>query len=87
MAYDTFPHPLSYLCSFIFLEVEPSKVRVLQYKVERNIRELLRLIKIHLGVGNRVGLVHEYPEYRLLTMSIAHYRWSHRNSFLHILQA
>jgi hypothetical protein len=47
---------LSDIYSFIFLEVEPSKVRVLQYRVERNIRELLRLIKIHLGVGNRLTI-------------------------------
>ncbi len=62
-------YSLIHFRSFIFLEIEASKVRVLQYKVERNIRELLRLIRIHLGVGNRVGPVHT-----LFSMSCSH-RW------------
>ncbi|KAF9454341.1 linoleate diol synthase [Macrolepiota fuliginosa MF-IS2] len=45
---------LSDIYSFIFVDIEASKVRVLQYKVEENIQELLRLIKMYLGVGNRL---------------------------------
>ncbi|EKM81762.1 hypothetical protein AGABI1DRAFT_90139 [Agaricus bisporus var. burnettii JB137-S8] len=44
---------LSDIYSFIFIDIEPSKVRVLQYKVEKQIKDLLDLIEIHLGVGNR----------------------------------
>ena len=40
--------------SFIFLDIEPSKIRETQYRVEKAIQDLLYYIKIHLGVGNRV---------------------------------
>ncbi|KXN87397.1 Psi-producing oxygenase A [Leucoagaricus sp. SymC.cos] len=45
---------LSDIYSFIFLDVETSKIRELQYKVEADIRKLLGLIKTYLGVGNRL---------------------------------
>jgi len=40
--------------SFIFLDIEPFKIRETQYRVEKTIQDLLYYIKIHLGVGNRV---------------------------------
>ena len=40
--------------SFIFLDIETSKIRETQYRVEKAIQILLYHIKFHLGVGNRV---------------------------------
>lgn len=45
---------LSDIYNFVFLDVDPAKVRVVQYRVEPKIRDLLRLINIHLGYGNRL---------------------------------
>jgi hypothetical protein len=45
---------LTVVYRFIFIDLEPSKVRVMQYKVEGYIKDLLRVIESHLGVGDTV---------------------------------
>lgn len=47
---------LSDIYSFIFLDIEPSKIRVTQYRVEKNIQTLLGHIKTYLGVSNRLSI-------------------------------
>ncbi|KAL9713581.1 hypothetical protein Ac2012v2_003192 [Leucoagaricus gongylophorus] len=45
---------LTDIYSFIFLDIEASKIRATQYKVEKAIQDLLYLIKTRLGVSNRL---------------------------------
>lgn len=47
---------LSEIYSFIFLETEKSKIRVLQPKVQAHVDALLHHIKVHLGIASRVSV-------------------------------